>query len=97
MARALRTLWQSVATPVITTSLYFVVFGGAIGSRMQNVGGVDYGSFIVPGLVMLSLLPQSISNASIGIYFPKFVGRSEERRVGTECVSTCRSRWSPYH
>ncbi|RIA37559.1 ABC-2 type transport system permease protein [Hephaestia caeni] len=74
MARALRTLWQSVATPVITTSLYFVVFGGAIGSRMQNVGGVDYGSFIVPGLVMLSLLTQSISNASIGIYFPKFVG-----------------------
>src|SRR3546814_2841259 len=85
MARALRTLWQSVATPVITTSLYFVVFGGAIGSRMQNVGGVDYGSFIVPGLVMLSLLTQSISNASIGISFPKFVGtvyellsRSEE-------------------
>jgi len=74
MARALRTLWQSVATPVITTSLYFVVFGGAIGSRMQQVGGVHYGSFIVPGLVMLSLLTQSISNASIGIYFPKFVG-----------------------
>ncbi len=74
MARALRTLWQSVATPVITTSLYFVVFGGAIGSRMQQVGGVDYGSFIVPGLVMLSLLTQSISNASIGIYFPKFIG-----------------------
>jgi ABC-2 type transport system permease protein len=74
MARALRTLWQSVATPVITTSLYFIVFGGAIGSRMQQVGGVHYGSFIVPGLVMLSLLTQSISNASIGIYFPKFVG-----------------------
>ncbi|MBR0553255.1 ABC transporter permease [Stakelama marina] len=74
MARALRTLWQSVATPVITTSLYFVVFGGAIGSRMQNVGGVDYGSFIVPGLIMLTLLTQSISNASIGIYFPKFTG-----------------------
>lgn len=74
MARALRTLWQSVATPVITTSLYFVVFGGAIGSRMQHVGGVNYGSFIVPGLIMLSLLTQSISNASIGIYFPKFVG-----------------------
>ncbi|HEU4962228.1 MAG TPA: ABC transporter permease [Sphingomonas sp.] len=74
MARALRTLWQSVATPVITTSLYFVVFGGAIGSRMQHVGGVNYGSFIVPGLVMLSLLTQSISNASIGIYFPKFIG-----------------------
>lgn len=74
MARALRTLWQSVATPVITTSLYFVVFGGAIGSRMQQVGGVDYGSFIVPGLIMLTLLTQSISNASIGIYFPKFTG-----------------------
>ena len=74
MARALRTLWQSVATPVITTSLYFVVFGGAIGSRMKEVGGVGYGSFIVPGLIMLSLLTQSISNASIGIYFPKFTG-----------------------
>lgn len=74
MARALRTLWQSVATPVITTSLYFVVFGGAIGSRMQQVDGVGYGSFIVPGLIMLSLLTQSISNASIGIYFPKFTG-----------------------
>jgi ABC-2 type transport system permease protein len=74
MARTLRTLWQSIATPVITTALYFVVFGGAIGSRMQEVGGVDYGAFIVPGLMMLSLLTQSISNASIGIYFPKFTG-----------------------
>ena len=74
MARALRTLWQSVATPVITTSLYFIVFGGAIGSRMSTVGGVSYGAFIVPGLVMLSLLTQSIANASIGIYFPKFTG-----------------------
>ena len=74
MARALRTLWQSLVTPVLTTSLYFIVFGGAIGSRMQEVGGVGYGSFIVPGLVMLSLLTQSISNASIGIYFPKFTG-----------------------
>jgi ABC-2 type transport system permease protein len=74
MARALRTLWQSLVTPVITTALYFVVFGGAIGSRMQSVGGVGYGSFIVPGLVMLSLLTQSISNASFGIYFPKFTG-----------------------
>lgn len=74
MARALRTLWQSVATPVITTSLYFIVFGGAIGSRMQQVDGVDYGSFIVPGLIMLMLLTQSIGNASIGIYFPKFTG-----------------------
>eukprot|EP01037_Dinobryon_pediforme_P035405 gene35405-41775_t len=74
MARALRTLWQSLVTPVITTSLYFVVFGGAIGSKISTVGGVGYGSFIVPGLIMLSLLTQSISNASIGIYFPKFTG-----------------------
>ena len=74
MARALRTLWQSLVTPVLTTSLYFIVFGGAIGSRMQHVDGVGYGSFIVPGLIMLSLLTQSISNASIGIYFPKFTG-----------------------
>ncbi len=74
MARALRTLWQSLAAPVITTSLYFVVFGGALGSRIQNVDGTDYGAFIVPGLIMLSLLQQSISNGSIGIYFPKFTG-----------------------
>ncbi len=72
MLRMLRTIWQSVATPVITTMLYFVVFGGAIGSRMQHVGGVGYGAFIVPGLIMLSLLTQSIANASIGIYFPMF-------------------------
>jgi ABC-2 type transport system permease protein len=72
MARMVRTIGQSVATPVITTALYFVVFGGAIDSRIQNVGGVGYGAFIVPGLIMLSLLTQSISNASIGIYFPKF-------------------------
>ena len=74
MARALRTLWQSLVAPVLTTSLYFIVFGGAIGSRMSAVGGVGYGSFIVPGLIMLSLLTQSIGNASIGIYFPKFTG-----------------------
>lgn len=74
MARALRTLWQSVVTPVITTSLYFVVFGAAIGSAMTEVDGVPYGAFIVPGLVMLSLLTQSIFNASFGIYFPKFTG-----------------------
>ena len=72
MARMVRTVWQSVATPVITTALYFIVFGGAIGSRMQSVGGVHYGAFIVPGLIMLSLLTQSLSNASIAIYFPKF-------------------------
>lgn len=74
MARALRTLWQSLVTPVITTSLYFVVFGGALGSQIKEVDGVAYGAFIVPGLMMLSLLTQSISNASIGIYFPKFTG-----------------------
>ena len=74
MARALRTLLQSVVTPVITTSLYFVVFGAAIGSRMTEVKGVAYGAFIVPGLVMLSLFTQSIFNGSFGIYFPKFTG-----------------------
>jgi ABC-2 type transport system permease protein len=74
MARFLRTLVQSVVTPVITTSLYFVVFGSAIGSRMSQVDGVPYGAFIVPGLIMLSLLTASISNASFGIYFPKFTG-----------------------
>lgn len=74
MARTWRTLTQSIVSPVISTSLYFVVFGAAIGSRMQQVDGVSYGSFIVPGLIMLSLLTQSISNASFGIYFPKFTG-----------------------
>ena len=74
MARALRTLWQSLVTPVITTSLYFVVFGAAIGSRMTEIGGVPYGAFIVPGLIMLSLFTQSIFNASFGIFFPKFTG-----------------------
>jgi ABC-2 type transport system permease protein len=74
MARARRTVTQTVVSPVISTSLYFVVFGAAIGSRIQSVGGIGYGSFIVPGLVMLSLLGQSISNASFGIYFPRFTG-----------------------
>lgn len=74
MARALRTLWQSVVTPVITTSLYFIVFGAAIGSRMTQVNGIAYGAFIVPGLIMLSLFTQSIFNASFGIFFPKFTG-----------------------
>jgi ABC-2 type transport system permease protein len=74
MARFGRTLWQSVVAPVITTSLYFVVFGAAIGSRMTEVDGVPYGAFIVPGLIMLSLFTESISNASLGIYFPKFTG-----------------------
>ncbi len=74
MARAIRTIWQSLVTPVITTSLYFVVFGGAIGSRLTHVGGVSYGAFIVPGLIMLSLFTQSIFNGSFGIYMPKFIG-----------------------
>ena len=74
MARTGRTLLQSIVSPVISTSLYFVVFGAAIGSRIQEVDGVTYGAFIVPGLIMLSLLTQSISNASFGIYFPRFVG-----------------------
>ena len=74
MARAMRTLWQSLVTPVITTALYFVVFGSAIGHRMTEVDGVQYGAFIVPGLIMLSLFTQSIFNASFGIYFPKFTG-----------------------
>jgi len=74
MARAGRTVLQSIIAPVISTSLYFIVFGAAIGSRMQEIDGVGFGSFIVPGLIMLSLLTQSISNASFGIYFPKFTG-----------------------
>ena len=74
MARTRRTLMQSIISPVISTSLYFVVFGAAIGSRIQEVGGISYGAFIVPGLIMLSLLTQSISNASFGIYFPRFTG-----------------------
>jgi len=74
MARTFRTAVQSILSPVISTSLYFVVFGSAIGSRMGEVGGVNYGSFIIPGLVMLSLLGESISNASFGIYLPKWSG-----------------------
>jgi len=74
MARAGRTLWQSLVTPVITTALYFVVFGAAIGRHMADMDGVSFGSFIVPGLTLLSVFMQSIFNASFGIYFPKFVG-----------------------
>ena len=74
MARTRRTLMQSVISPVLSTSLYFVVFGAAIGSRIQEIGGISYGAFIVPGLIMLSVLTQSIANASFGIYFPKFTG-----------------------
>ena len=74
MARAWKTLFQTLASPVISTSLYFVVFGGAIGSRIPTIEDISYGLFIVPGLTMLTLLTQSISNASFGIYFPKFTG-----------------------
>ena len=74
MARTWRTVTQSIVSPVLSTALYFVVFGSAIGSRIEHIGGVSYGAFIVPGLIMLSVLTQSISNASFGIYFPKFTG-----------------------
>ena len=74
MARFFRTITQSLISPVLSTSLYFVVFGAAIGSRIQEVEGISYGAFIVPGLIMLSVITQSISNASFGIYFPKFIG-----------------------
>lgn len=74
MARTFRTLVQSIISPVISTSLYFVVFGGAIGSRITEIDGISYGAFIVPGLIMLSILTESISNASFAIYFPRFIG-----------------------
>jgi len=74
LSRTWRTLFQSIATPVITTSLYFVVFGSAIGSRMMSIDGVSYGAYIVPGLIMLTVLMESVSNASFGIYMPKFAG-----------------------
>ncbi|MFC0243541.1 ABC transporter permease [Rhodopseudomonas telluris] len=74
MARTWRTLMQSIVSPVLSTSLYFIVFGAAIGSRINQVEGVSYGTFIVPGLIMLSVLTQSVANASFGIYFPKFTG-----------------------
>ena len=78
MHRFFRTIAQSFLAPVISTSLYFVVFGAAIGSRIQEVDGVSYGAFIVPGLIMLTVITQSISNASFGIYFPKFIGTFSE-------------------
>ena len=78
MTRTFRTLLQSLVSPVISTSLYFIVFGTAIGSRMEDISEVPYGAFIVPGLIMLTVLTQSISNASFGIYFPKFMGTINE-------------------
>lgn len=74
MARTWRTLFQSIVSPVLTTTLYFVVFGAAIGSRIDQIGGVSFGAFIIPGLVMLSVLTESVSNSSFGIYFPRFTG-----------------------
>ena len=74
MSRTFRTLTQSIAAPVISTILYFIVFGSAIGSRISDIDGISYASFIVPGLIMLTILSQSISNASFGIYFPRFTG-----------------------
>ena len=74
MSRTKRTITQSIVSPVLSTVLYFVVFGGAIGSRIESVGGISYGAFIVPGLIMLSIMTQSLSNASFGIYFPRFSG-----------------------
>src|SRR6201987_5926287 len=74
MARTARTIWQSIVSPVISTSLYFVVFGAAIGSRITQIDGISYGAFIVPGLIMLPLLTQSTMTASFGIYFPRFTG-----------------------
>src|SRR3546814_17066377 len=89
MARTFRTLMQSIASPVLSTSLYFVVFGAAIGSRVGAIDGISYGAFIIPGLVMLSLLTESISNGSFGIYMPKFSGTifellSADRKRGVE-------------
>ena len=74
MSRTFRTLTQSIASPVLSTILYFIVFGSAIGSRIENIDGLSYSAFIVPGLIMLTILNQSVSNASFGIYFPKFSG-----------------------
>ena len=87
MARFFRTLTQSLVSPVISTSLYFVVFGAAIGTRIQEIDGINYGSFIVPGLIMLSLLTQSIANASFGIYFPRFVGTIYRAALGSRILS----------
>ena len=78
MNRSLRTLIQSLVSPVLSTMLYFIVFGAAIGSRMENISNVSYGEFIVPGLIMLTVQMQSVNNASFGIYFPKFIGTTYE-------------------
>ena len=92
MARTGRTLLQSIVSPVLSTSLYFVVFGAAIGSRIEVIDGIPYGAFIVPGLIMLSLLTESISNASFGIYFPRFVGHDLRAPVGAGVAARDRHR-----
>ena len=92
ISRALRTLVQSLVTPVITTSLYFVVFGAAIGSRMSAVDGVRYGAFIVPGLIMLTLFTESLANASFGIFFPKFIGTIYKLPIGADILCGNRHR-----
>ena len=98
MARTWRTLLQSIATPVMTTSLYFVVFGSAIGSRMMSIDGVSYGAFIVPGLIMLTVLMESVSNASFGIYMPKFAGTIYELlSAPVGLAETCRLRGRRRH
>ncbi len=98
MARFRRTLWQSLVTPVITTSLYFVVFGAAIGRRMSEVDGVPYGAFIVPGLVMLSIFTESLNNASFEIYLPKFTGTIYEILSAPHLAApeiSCWPTWAP--
>ena len=92
MARTFRTISQSLVSPVLSTSLYFVVFGSAIGSRIEEVGGIEYGAFIVPGLIMLTVTMQSVSNASFGIYFPKFVGTIYELLSAAGLVRRDRDR-----
>jgi ABC-2 type transport system permease protein len=87
MARTGRTLMQSIVSPVLSTSLYFVVFGAAIGSRITDIEGVEYGAFIVPGLIMLTLLTQSVMNASFGIYFPRFTGTISKADMGAARIS----------
>ena len=92
MARALRTVWQSVLSPVISTSLYFIVFGAAMGSRIGEISNVSYGAFIVPGLLMMSLLGQSVSNASFGIYKREF---RSQRRHSLPFLDPCREGGRP--
>ena len=95
MARTGRTLFQSIVSPVVSTSLYFIVFGAAIGTRIQEIEGVSYGAFIVPGLIMLMILTQSTANASFGIYFPKFTGTIYELLSAPSICSKWRAPGAP--